>query len=369
MPRRATPYPWRGWYVTNIGGRRQKLCRLERGAGAAEEALDRLKVKRHENGGVLPPKLSIAEIAAQFLQFVETEKAQATFVYYKSLLQPFVNGFEDEPAINPPFTGFGTKWGHELRLIDGVAYKKILIDLGYEPCTINHHVSAAKTVLNWAAEDAVGYLTKNPWKKIKKLAERGRERIVTDEDFRALLRHCSDTLFKQILFILRYTAARPGELRRLTWEMVKWETHCWVIPARQTKTGTTTKEPKARIIPILPEAEALLRWRLKTYGKTERVFPALNGDEWRKDTFSQRFRRLRERAGIEPDGNGEQLVPYSLRHTRLTEAAIEGVAAPMLQNIAGHTTFRMTQRYLHLNGQDTYNAVMEARNRRRQSPK
>ena len=80
-------------------------------------------------------------------------------------------------------------------------------------------VKTAKTVLNWAGEDEVGSLSKNPWKKIKKLPERGRERIVTDEEFRALVRHCSDLLFKEILFVLRYTAARPGKLRKLTSDM------------------------------------------------------------------------------------------------------------------------------------------------------
>jgi integrase len=38
----------------------------------------------------------------------------------------------------------------------------------------------------------------------------------------------------------------------------------------------------------------------------------------------------------------EELVLYMSRHTRLTE-----LAASLLQDVAGHTTFQMTWRYLH----------------------
>jgi len=40
----------------------------------------------------------------------------------------------------------------------------------------------------------------------------------------------------------------------------------------------------------------------------------------------------------------------------------------MLQQLAGHTTFRMTQRYLHPTENDVYDAVLRG-HRRRQSGK
>ena len=36
MPRKPKPYVHRGWWVTNMGGQRQKLCREEEGQKAAE---------------------------------------------------------------------------------------------------------------------------------------------------------------------------------------------------------------------------------------------------------------------------------------------------------------------------------------------
>jgi integrase len=355
MPRQAKPRKWRKWYVTDLGGRRRKLCLINEGLPAAQNALDRLKVERQDNGGRTFPDFTVAELAVQFLQQVETEKPQPTFAHYQTKLKPFVKLF-------------GSVMARQLHLTDGVRFKKKLIEEGYGACTINHHIRAAKRVLNWAVEEAE-FLPKNPLKRVKLLPEHGRERIVTEAEFQALLRNCIDAIFKQILVMLRFTGARPGELRKLTWHMVKWELHCLIIPARKTKTGTTAKEPKPRIIPILPAAEALLRYRQRTYGRTERVFPDLHGNQWKEDTFCQRFRRLRERAGITPDENGEQLVPYSLRHTRLTEAAVsDELSGPMLQKLAGHTTFRMTQRYLHPTESDVYDAVLKGY-RRRQSGK
>src|ERR1043166_7947560 len=61
MPRVAKPYLHRGWFVTNIGGERQKLCRESGGIAVAREALDRLKVDRCRVGRVLPPALPSRE--------------------------------------------------------------------------------------------------------------------------------------------------------------------------------------------------------------------------------------------------------------------------------------------------------------------
>jgi integrase len=341
MARPAKPFPHRGWYKTNIGGVRHKLCRIEEGLDLAQEMLDRLKVQHHDNGGRAFPNLTVAEACALFLQHCEVDKKPGTFTHYKTKLKPFVERF-------------GKKALRQVHLTDGVSFKKKLIDKGLENVTVNHHIRAAKTALNWAVD--ADYLPKNPWKKIKFLPEEGRHRTITDEEFQALLRHCTDALFRQILIALRCTAARPGELRGLVWSMVDFESHCWKIPAKATKTGSTAKQPKDRIIPMPPLVERLLRHRQRHGGVY--VFPDVKGKQWKIDTFSQRFGRLRERAGIE-EKDGETLVLYSNRHTRLTELSTK-MPAQILQQVAGHTTFRMTQKYLHPDTDDLYRAVLDA---------
>jgi integrase len=353
------------------------LCRLSDGLGAAEEALDRLKVDLHDRGGHHFPNLTVAELAALFLCHVEADKGpdHVTFRGYKRNLTRLVERCGTLPV-------------RKLHLTDGTEFKRWLREeartkrtgrragqkigkakrgrpLG--PVYINHHLRAAKAMLNWGVDAEL--LAKNPWRKVKLLPEDGRERIITDAEFQALLRHCTDAEFRQVLIILRYTAARPGELRKLTWPMVKWATHCCVIPTPQHKTGRTQKEKKPRTIPMPTVIERLLRWRQARSTGSPLVFPAEDGGRWGKDVFSRKFRRLRDRAGI-PEKGGEQLVLYSHRHTRLTELGL-ALPAAILQQVAGHTTFAMTQRYLHNGDHQIADAVRIADDelRRRRQPK
>ncbi len=59
---------------------------------------------------------------------------------------------------------------------------------------------------------------------------------------------------------------------------------------------------------------------------------------------------------------GEELVLYNSRHTRLTELAPE-LPAGLLQDVAGHTTFQMTRRYLHTAKQTLVEKLREAQAR------
>jgi integrase len=113
--------------------------------------------------------------------------------------------------------------------------------------------------------------------------------------------------------------------------------------------------------------ESLLRDRRERLGNPPRnahVFTNDEGRPWDADDLSQWFRRLRARANI-AEKEGENLVLYSSRHTRLTELAGD-VNPHLLQKLAGHTSFATTLRYLHVPGEEVRDAVEEA-DRKRQS--
>jgi hypothetical protein len=44
----------------------------------------------------------------------------------------------------------------------------------------------------------------------------GRQRVMTDAEFHALLSHSSDSCFRRALIAQPYNSARPGEVRNLT---------------------------------------------------------------------------------------------------------------------------------------------------------
>jgi integrase len=55
--------------------------------------------------------------------------------------------------------------------------------------------------------------------------------------------------FRQVLFFLRYTGARPGEMANLTWDDVNLE--AGVIVLRKHKT-IRTRTPRPRVIQLVP---------------------------------------------------------------------------------------------------------------------
>jgi integrase len=316
-----------------------------------------------------PNGKKVHEAHDEFLDAKKADGEPLTYKHYVDKLLPF-------------FDRFGTRVVASLTEADGVRYKRFLMEekewkkgktkmKGLGPCSVNHHLRAARTFLNWCAAPGRRYITWNPWGAIKYLKEQGRERIVTDEEFQALLKHCttcryagrkgheprkchfchSDGEFRQILTVMRHTTMRPGELRQMEWDEVDLDRHRIVMVAWKVKTR------RRRAITLLPAVEEVLRNRREAavaeHG-AERglVFPGMSGEEWNRVSFSQRFRRLRTRAvkagDLEEVKKGEKLVLYSTRHTRITEMFVEGNEQHVVMAESGHVVPATTERYKHL---------------------
>ena len=89
MPRPAKPYLHRGWWVTNLGGSRQKLCPEGEGPSAAREAFDALRQEQKNLGASTFRKLRVVELIALFLDTVKVEKSQSTYSDYQRWLTEF----------------------------------------------------------------------------------------------------------------------------------------------------------------------------------------------------------------------------------------------------------------------------------------
>jgi integrase len=398
MPRRPKPYKYRGWYVTDAGGvPHHKLCPVEEGMVEAERQLRRYLTNlddQHKDNptpgpGVRPASTIPADTPFgkrvhqthdEFLDAKKTDGEALTYKHYVDKLLPF-------------YDRFGARAVASLTEEDGIAFKKFLMTekewkkgkklmKGLGPCSVNHHLRVAKTFLNWCAKPGRRYITHNPWSDIKYLKEQGRERIVTDEEFRALLKHCTtcryagrdshkqaecsscrhDEEFRQILQVMRYTTMRPGELRQLEWDEVELPAHRVVMMVKKIKTR------RRRVITLLPLVEEILRKRMQTATTVQGrpaglVFPDMSGEEWNRVSFSQRFRRLRTRAvkagDLQEVKKGEKLVLYSTRHTRITELFVEGNEQHVVMAESGHVVPATTERYKHLADDYITNRVRE----------
>jgi integrase len=385
MPSRPKPFVYRGWYCTNAGGVPQKkLCREEEGLKKAELALARLLVQRadgtakarpratHAPGLEGPRSPTVAETYDAFMDVKKTETRKGTYDWYRDKLDAF-------------YERFGTRALNSITYEEGLAYKDWLRQdnpwvkgktpmKGLGNASVNHHVRAAKTLLEWACKpsrrDKYG-MTINPWEELKYLPEKPRERLITDEEFRHLLDHCTDgnvsggaADFRDMLLVLRHSTLRPGELRLLRWDYVRWGQNVIVFPPEVIKIGRR-REPT-----LTADAERVLLSRKERVGARgdAYVFPTAGEDAsgrrtagasgWHQkaDSFSQRFRRLFNRCVkkglIEQERAGERIVPYSTRHTRITELAGQGHSHADIMHDAGHVNPMTTERYKHLAGSD-----------------
>jgi integrase len=365
MAREAKPFLHRGWYKTDLAGVRRKLCREEEGLEKAKVELARLIVQLNDGTPTEVVEARPADVTKvplgfvfdRFLEMKRIEKGKETYKYYADKLTPLYDFFGNLPITS-------------LTRHDGLRYKEFLMKekpwekgkekmRGLGRTTVNHHLKVAKSLLNFACDSPDEYgLKVNPWNKLEKLADKQRERTLTDEEFRHLVKNCKagdrkgyDEDFREMLCLMRATGVRPGELRCLRWEYIRWEEHQIIFPKEVIKTRNR------RAVTLIEWAEKILtrrRARLQERGflPTGYVFfdPKRPGEKIETHPLCRRFRRLVRRcvkAGlIEAEKNGEQLVPYSHRHTRITEMSYS-LAPGVLQAEAGHTDSRTTERYKH----------------------
>ncbi len=340
MPRLPKPFPWRdGWY-TDAGGTRTRLADRSASFTAAQTALRQHLNELDTNGGRAHSTLTVTGLIALFLDTVEAENSHQTYYQYQRWLHEFAKQYGNQQA-------------RRITTLDGQQFKNKIMAAKhprtgepYKPRTVNAAIIALRRCWNWAIDSESFGITKNPFRKVKLLPEQGRQRIATDDEFRKLLRH-SDALFRQVLLCLRFMPIRPQDLRSLRWQgenEVDFESGCWVI--RNDKTSKTRKSKHPKIVKMPAFVVKLILWR-RNRSASPFVFVNEDGNPWTKDNLALRMRRLRDRAAIEPDANGEQLVLYTNRHTYMTRAA--SVMTPAeLQALAGHTDYRTTKRYVHI---------------------
>jgi integrase len=339
MPRQPKPCLHRGWYITDVGGERTKLCRESEGMKAALTALGKLLDERATGQTHRYQKLTVAELAALYLASREGKVNEFSYANDRRYLTWFAEEHGNKQA--SAITRLEAQQFH-----DGLM-KRTSAKSGkpLQPATLNRARESLRQCWQWG-NDTDLIPAKNPFDKLPKLATEGRHRLITDQEFQALMREAVASL-RWVLLILRYTSMRPGELRKLTWSMIDWANHRLVI-ARH-KTSKQQKTPKPRIIPFPVCVERLLRALQRRHGdKSPYVFLNAWGRPWAAHSLCEAMARIRERAGIVEDENGETLVLYSNRHTYITTAASNGVDGPTLQNLAGHTNPAMTAWYTHL---------------------
>jgi integrase len=224
-------------------------------------------------------------------------------------------------------------------------------------------VKIVQRAFNWAARQRL--IAANPFFGVTQRPGEPR-RPMTEDEFRKVVqatvrglpkghkrrnprkRPTAGTRFRNVLFFLRYTGARPSEMASLTWDAVDFDHG--VIVLVQHKTRKLLRTPRPRIIQMVPEVAKLLK-RIKRQESfaDPHVFLSSQGKPWRRDMLGLRLRRFREKAGVSPDAT-----LYGIRHQFGTMAVVNGVDIKTLAELMGHRSTQMTEHYCHLAGHQAH---------------
>jgi integrase len=204
-------------------------------------------------------------------------------------------------------------------------------DGGVSSATRNRHLSELRSMFNRCREWGVIY--ENPCEGIRLLRETGsRTRFLSVQEINELLKKCGSSIRPVILTAL-HTGMRRSELLKLQWSDIDLANR--VITVEQAKSG------KKRTIPIDDTLFKTLQV-LPSRFKKGWVFPSPKHDGNRCYDFKSRIDRAFRAAGL------TDVTLHSLRHSFASHLVMAGTDIKTVQELLGHSSLAMTQRYSHL---------------------
>lgn len=322
----------RNAWVTRAGGKLKVLARGPKTAETEAAAWDafyaHMAMRGNPAEGSSLPSLTLGQLADKFAAWLEREveakrSRPATLHYYRHHLQKFldaVGGNRAAAGVRP----------HEVEL-----YK-----------TNWQSVQAVQRLYNWGV--AMGLLTDNPIRAVKKPDPGRRQRVLTGEEEATLLAG-ADRHFRPFLLCMLHTLARPQEVRSLQWKHLVLEpVPMFVLTDFKARQRRTDRQTAVRRI-LLDGAMLKLLEGLAAPDPQpdDHVFLDRRGRPWTGNAVRCRMRRLRDKVGLGADQSGEKVVAYTLRHTAATRACTRGVPDRVLAELMGHTSTDTTRRYQH----------------------
>ncbi len=200
--------------------------------------------------------------------------------------------------------------------------------------TVYNARRTAFRVFSWAKGQ--GMIISNPLAGLSRPKPAPRQRALSDAEFQQLYAHAGSPL-RDLLLALYLTGARPKEVRELRWRQVK--DGRWVLGKHKTFKHTG----KLRVI-HLNSAMREMMTRLKGTARGEYVFLNTRDEPWTMTALRQQVWRLKKKLGL-----AEDVCSYLCRHGFGTRAILNGVDAPTVMELMGHTSMEMISKvYVHL---------------------
>ena len=184
--------------------------------------------------------------------------------------------------------------------------------------------------------------------------------ILTEEEIKKMVQACESTRDRAILMMLYDGGFRIGELGKLTWGQILFDTYGAVINVDE-KTG------KPRYVRLLAATPYLAKWKddypFEPVGNNL-VFVSHRKKAIEYNMIYRQIRRIADRAGIQ-----KNVHPHIFRHTRITNLIEKGIPESVIKSMMwGSLTTDMFACYAHLSNQSIDNALLEQAGIKRAEP-
>lgn len=214
-------------------------------------------------------------------------------------------------------------------------YKKIIDNGKRSPATINRYMQVVKFAFNYAEQ--LDLIEKNPVRKLTMYKEQPKERRVlcADEEIKLLAecRNSRNQVMYHFAMIALYTGMRYSEIMNLKWSNVSFSERS--IRIYKTKNNQPREIPVIDILlPVLDDLNLLT-------GDYEYLLSVPDTGEKIK-SLRKAFEHSVSRSSI------KRIVFHELRHTMVTRLAASGASIIEIQQISGHKTAKMVERYTHV---------------------
>jgi site-specific recombinase XerD len=211
-----------------------------------------------------------------------------------------------------------------------------------------------KTFFRWCVE--VGALAESPLRGFTMRTPKTLPDVPTEEELRAVLAACSDTLEgvrnRALVLVLADSGLRAGELTHLLVE--DWR------PADRGLFVRSGKGRKDRVAFVGPTTTRALKAWLARHPRPASesfLFADQRGRPLRRRYLVEVLHRLSARAGL-PDSR--RLHPHALRHFAATSWLRNGAGLDEVRRLLGHESLNTTLRYSNLVGADLQRAHKRA---------
>lgn len=247
---------------------------------------------------------------------------------------------------------FGNKRLNEVTRLDLQSFHGSLRNEGLAPATANHHIKLAKRMFNLAISWDLA--AANPATNIRLYAEDNLVENLLDEDqlnrLITVLNTAKPRTVCLLLLFLLSTGSRFSEAAKSTWAQIDLKNRTWRIPA------TNSKSKKLRTVPLNDSAMSVIT-QLGSSGESEYLFVNPK-TKLPYTTVARSWAEIKRKASI-----NQPLRIHDLRHNFASLLVNSGVSLYVCQQLLGHSTPVVTQRYAHLNVRSLQDASAVASNK------